>query len=272
MFPAFVRGRALDLCLLAALLATSACASRGPGTVSTSIPGPVAQKIPDAVAPRRKRPPRPAADSAALELAVTKRLAHRPLALALTKRTQKPELADRAAFVVVQEAKRLRMSPSLLAAVLLIENARLDSTVVSTQGAIGMMQVMPVHAGSYGCSSSDLLNLEANICHGARLLKTFLRRSGDMQVALRRYNGCVRGRHTPRCHRYPVRVLRTASRLRREILVSAAAIPESASPEIASSKDEAEVGDSISGTESGAESAGCGSFFACLRYKWSAPR
>jgi soluble lytic murein transglycosylase-like protein len=114
------------------------------------------------------------------------------------------------------------MSPSLLAAVLLVENRQLDSAAVSSQGAIGLMQVMPMHAGSYGCESADLMNVDANICHGARILHLYLVRSGSVTVALRRYNGCVRGANTPRCYRYPVRVLATAARLRRDILANAA--------------------------------------------------
>ena len=116
------------------------------------------------------------------------------------------------------------MSPSLLAAVLLIENRQLDSVAVSSAGAIGLMQVMPLHAGSYGCASSDLRTVDANICHGARILHLYMRRSRSVTVALKRYNGCVRGTNTPRCERYPARVLQTAARLRRDILVGAAPV------------------------------------------------
>jgi soluble lytic murein transglycosylase-like protein len=160
-------------------------------------------------------------DSAALEFAVTARLAHEPLARAIARRTRNPAMAERAAWAVTREAGRIRVSPSLLAAVLLIENRQLDSAAVSSQGAIGMMQVMPIHAGSYGCASADLTNLDANICHGARILQLYLTRSRSVTVALRRYNGCVRGANTPRCSRYPARVLQTAARLRRDILASA---------------------------------------------------
>jgi soluble lytic murein transglycosylase-like protein len=160
-------------------------------------------------------------DSAALEFAVTARLAHEPLTRAIARRTRNPAMAERAAWAVTREAGRIRVSPSLLAAVLLIENRQLDSAAVSSQGAIGLMQVMPIHAGSYGCGSADLTNVDANICHGARILHLYLVRSRSVTVALRRYNGCVRGANTPRCSRYPVRVLQTAARLRRDILASA---------------------------------------------------
>ena len=168
------------------------------------------------------RAPRPLMDSTALEFAVTARLAHEPLTRAIARRTRNPELAERAAWAVTREAGRLRISPSLLAAVLLVENRQLDSAAVSSQGAIGLMQVMPIHAGSYGCESDDLRSVDGNICHGARILHLYLVRSRSVTVALRRYNGCVRGANTPQCHRYPARVLQTAARLRRDLLANAA--------------------------------------------------
>jgi soluble lytic murein transglycosylase-like protein len=188
-----------------------------------------AGKAPAARGPAAKAPaavrapaPRVRVDSTALEFAVTARLAHEPLTRAIARRTRNPLLAERAAWAVTREAGRLRMSPSLLAAVLLVENRQLDSVAVSSQGAIGLMQVMPIHAGSYGCESADLMTVDANICHGARILHVYLVRSRSITAALRRYNGCVRGANTPRCYRYPARVLRTAARLRRDILASAA--------------------------------------------------
>ena len=171
--------------------------------------------------PTARPAPRVKVDSTALEFAVTARLAHEPLTRAIARRTRNSELAERAAWAVTREAGRLRMSPSLLAAVLLVENRQLDSAAVSSQGAIGLMQVMPIHAGSYGCESADLMNVDANICHGARILHLYLVRSRSVTVALKRYNGCVRGANTPRCYRYPVRVLATAARLRRDILANA---------------------------------------------------
>jgi soluble lytic murein transglycosylase-like protein len=183
---------------------------------SAAIPPPVVRKA------------KPPIDTTAVELAVTRRLAHEPLARAIARRTPNPDIAERAASAVTREAGRLRVSPSLLAAVLLIENRQLDTAAVSSQGAIGLMQVMPMHAGSYGCGSDDLRRLDANICHGASILHLYLRRTRSVAVALRRYNGCVRGANTPRCERYPVQVLRTAARVRRDILASASPADRSA--------------------------------------------
>ncbi len=168
----------------------------------------------------RARRPRPVIDSTALERALLARHSHAPLTRALVRRKAPPELADRIAEAVVREARRLRLSPSLLAGVLLVENRRLDTTAVSSAGALGLMQVMPLHAGGWGCESDNLRELDANICHGARILKRDVRRSSSLQVALRRYNGCVASAATPRCRRYPAQVLATAGRLRREMLAN----------------------------------------------------
>jgi soluble lytic murein transglycosylase-like protein len=281
------RGRASTLILAAVVLTATACASRipigAPGfpvPAAAETPPEMQKKAPPAkprkkiAEPKRVRPPAVRVDSAALELAVTREFAHGPLALALARRTSNPEMADRAASAVVREAERLRLSPSLLAAVLLIENAPLDSVAVSHQGAIGMMQIMPVHLGSFGCEA-DLVNVESNICHGARLLKHLVRRTGSIPAALKRYNGCVRGRNTPRCYRYPTRVLRTASRLRRDVLVSASkpaavyheALASETRPQSIPSQPVAGTDSTI--TPAGPANATCTTLVGCLRYRWS---
>jgi soluble lytic murein transglycosylase-like protein len=213
-------------------------------------------------------------DSVALERAIITEHAHWPLAIALARRSGNPEVAEQAAAALLAEASRQKLSPSLLGAVLLIENTPLDPSAVSSQGALGLMQVMPVHRGSYGCSP-DLISITDNICHGARILKHMVRRTKSVPLALKRYNGCVRGRNTPRCYRYPNRVLRTASRLRREMLLIAAdssigyeealaSVPRarrSGRPQLVMSEDSV-------GTETPAPMT-CASFFGCLRHRWS---
>jgi hypothetical protein len=139
-----------------------------------------------------------------------------------------------------------------------------------------LMQVMPMHVGNYRCLSGDLLNVEANICHGARLLQMHLRRTKSLEAALRRYNGCVRGRNTPRCQRYPVRVLHTAARLRREILVAGGKMAEAdeEEPEAAASRLDALPPDrpADSTIVASSEPARCDSFLGCLRDRWSRTR
>jgi soluble lytic murein transglycosylase-like protein len=305
MFPAICRGRALKSYGLAAVTLLSACASTGPGTpASFGTPGLMPARVP-AAAPRvpvagprvpvavprsavarkasvrKPRPvapvhPRTARDSAAMESVVTRRLAHRPLATALARRIRNPELAERVASAVVYEAGRAHISPSVLAAVLLIENAPFDTSAVSSEGAIGLMQVMPMHVGNYRCLSGDLLNVEANICHGARLLQMHVRRTKSLEAALRRYNGCVSGRNTPRCQRYPGRVMRTASRLRREILLAGAKLSDQSDedPEDVAARLDALPPDLPADTTAVASSepARCDSFLGCLRDRWSRTR
>jgi soluble lytic murein transglycosylase-like protein len=157
-------------------------------------------------------------DSAALERHVVARFEHLPLARFFFSRTRERDFSDRLARAIVKEAGYLQVEPSLLAGVLLTENAPLDVRARSSQGALGLMQVMHFHAGEYDCDSADLLQVESNICHGARVLGYYLKRTGNLRRALLRYNGCVSGTHTPNCRRYPSKVLRTASQVRREVL------------------------------------------------------
>ena len=308
--------RARELGRIAMVLLVAACASGGDAVPPVSIPEPLAIAVPGPVRPRTRpakpavparasipvrvpttrapapertpEPPRAArtrppvkvrVDSAAMERAITKRYTYEPLSLALAKRTRKAELADRVAAAVVYEAERNRISPSLLAAVLLIENAPFDTTAISSQGAVGLMQVMPVHIGGYGCPSRDLNSVEANICHGARILQQNIRRAkGAIPLALKRYNGCVRGRNTPRCHRYPGRVLRIASKLRHEMLVNAAGFEGGLPEDIAlagepgpavtvPSQSVLEPDTSVTITTTSASE--CTTFIGCLKHRWS---
>jgi soluble lytic murein transglycosylase-like protein len=160
----------------------------------------------------------PPIDSTSWEREVVARYDHLPLAQIL-RHSADPEIANRVARAIVKEARQLQLSPSLLTGVLLTENARLEPETVSHRGAIGLMQVMRFHAGVYDCDSDDLLQIEANICHGARVFAGYLKRTKDVRLALLRYNGCVRSSATPRCRRYPSKVLHQAERIRHQLLL-----------------------------------------------------
>jgi soluble lytic murein transglycosylase-like protein len=157
-------------------------------------------------------------DSAALERQVMARFEHWPLARSLFTRTKERVIAERIARAIVKEANYLQVEPSLLAGVLLTENAPLNVEARSSQGAIGLMQVMDFHAGEYDCDSDDLLQVEANICHGARVFGYYLKRTGSVRRALLRYNGCVSGNSTASCRKYPSKVMRNARQVRHELL------------------------------------------------------
>ncbi|MEP6687376.1 MAG: transglycosylase SLT domain-containing protein [Gemmatimonadales bacterium] len=127
-------------------------------------------------------------------------------------------LVRRISRAVVRESRRQQVSPALIAAVLVTENTTLRPNAQSSVGAQGLMQVMPMHAGAELCRSSDLVDVDSNICHGTLILARDLRRTSTSTAALLRYNGCVRGTNTPDCRRYPSRVLAKAGMVRRELL------------------------------------------------------
>jgi soluble lytic murein transglycosylase-like protein len=157
------------------------------------------------------------ADSATLEKEVVNRYDHLPLAQIFRRRAD-AHMANRVARAIVKEARQLQIPPSLLAGVLLTENSRLEPETVSHRGAIGLMQVMRFHAGVFDCDSDDLMQVEANICHGSRVFAGYLKRTKDVRSALLRYNGCTRSRATQSCRRYPGKVLREAEAVRQQLL------------------------------------------------------
>jgi hypothetical protein len=145
-----------------------------------------------------------------------------------TRQGASPELAALVAGSLVQEGRRTGLAPHLLLAVMLVENPWIKPDTTSHMGAIGLMQVMPFHAGSWGCPEGDLRIPEVNICYGAEILAHALGRSGgDLDRALLRYNGCVVGANTPTCHEYPswVRRARASVEQVREMPAEDAAVP-----------------------------------------------
>ena len=146
----------------------------------------------------------------------------------LARQGASPELAALVAGSLVQEGRRTGIAPRLLLAVMLVENPWIKSDTTSHMGAIGLMQVMPFHAGGWGCPEGDLTIPEVNICYGARILAHALGRTGgDMDLALLRYNGCVVGANTHNCHEYPswVRRARASVERVRETPVEESSVP-----------------------------------------------
>jgi soluble lytic murein transglycosylase-like protein len=192
------------------------------GALLLTPPAPAGTSAPKALAIDRPEPALDSvtetADSNTLEREVVDRYDHLPLAQIL-RRTANPVIANRVARAIVKESRELQLSPSLLAGVLLTENSRLEPRTVSRRGAIGLMQVMQFHAGVFDCDSDDLLQVEANICHGSRVFAGYLKRSNDVRLALLRYNGCVRSLATRSCRRYPSKVLQQAHQIREQLLL-----------------------------------------------------
>jgi soluble lytic murein transglycosylase-like protein len=143
----------------------------------------------------------------------------RKVAYSLRKYTSDTILAQRIAGAIVVEGGKKNLNPALLVGVLLTEDAKLDPRAKSSVGARGLMQVMPFHAGKWkGCSSADLFSIDSNICHGTSILADLIKRSPNVERALQRYNGCVRGTNTPNCHTYSGKVLRFAEQAATQML------------------------------------------------------
>jgi soluble lytic murein transglycosylase-like protein len=126
------------------------------------------------------------------------------------------------ADVAVREAYRRQVPPALVLGVLLTENDELKSTARSRQGAVGLMQI---HPGPWRPALGELFgrnlrNDTTNLRYGIYILSHFAKRSAEQEqdtstswrTALLRYNGCVTGKNTPDCHRYPDVVRREVQR------------------------------------------------------------
>ena len=119
------------------------------------------------------------------------------------------------AWPLVEQSYARGLDPATVVAVVLVESSG-KPTATSFVGARGLMQIMPMHEGQWGCGR-DLYDIEANLCHGTRILAWNLRRfRGDEDRALLAYNGCVNGTNTPNCHTYPSKVRRIRERVRAE--------------------------------------------------------
>ena len=139
----------------------------------------------------------------------------------LREHTDDSTMARRIASAVVAESRREQIDPALVVGVLLTENTTLNPHARSRVGARGLMQVMPLHRGRWGCGSANLYDVESNICHGVQIFADLLKRTPSTETALLRYNGCSRGTNTPDCARYPGIVLRRAQQARDRLLAFA---------------------------------------------------
>lgn len=136
-----------------------------------------------------------------------------PIERVLRQYSRDTALVEHISVALVREANRVDLEPRLLLAVLLVENPWLDPQIRSPVGAIGLMQVMPLHRGAWPQCDPDLEDVDANICHGAHIFAHYFRATNrDLDRALLRYNGCVNGTNTPNCHQYPNHVFARAGR------------------------------------------------------------
>ncbi|MDR2366751.1 MAG: lytic transglycosylase domain-containing protein [Deltaproteobacteria bacterium] len=88
--------------------------------------------------------------------------------------------------MIEEAARRHRISPALVKAVIQAES-KFDTQAVSSQGAVGLMQILPSTARSMGVSSPQ--EPYNNITAGVRYLKMLLEEFGnDEYLALAAYN------------------------------------------------------------------------------------
>ncbi len=137
--------------------------------------------------------------------------------------------ADSIAHFAVREAFLRGVPPAVIFGVMLTENAQFISHAKSNVGAVGLMQVYPKYWLKDLSKKFDDPNIEAdstNLRYGVFILEHYLKprgkkTAGGQQIAaqpsslmkgLLRYNGCVRGTNTPRCHTYPTKVAKYVER------------------------------------------------------------
>jgi hypothetical protein len=140
--------------------------------------------------------------------------------------------ADSIAHYVVREAFLRGIHPAVIFGVMLTENAQFVSRAKSNVGAVGLMQVYPKYwlkdlSKKFG--ASDIESDSTNIRYGVFILEHYLKPKakkqsapasgqvvaaapGSLMKGLLRYNGCVRGTNTPRCHTYPTKVQKYVER------------------------------------------------------------
>jgi Transglycosylase SLT domain len=138
--------------------------------------------------------------------------------------------ADSIAHFAVREAFLRGVPPAVIFGVMLTENAQFVSRATSNVGAVGLMQVYPKYWFKELSKKFQDPNIAAdstNLRYGVFILEHYLKprgrkaatpghivatQPGSLMKGLLRYNGCVRGTNTPRCHTYPSKVARYVER------------------------------------------------------------
>jgi soluble lytic murein transglycosylase-like protein len=99
------------------------------------------------------------------------------------------------------EATRAGLSPELVLAVIDIESA-FDPYAISPVGARGLMQVMPFWLREIGRPGDSLFRMQTNLRYGCTILKHYLdKEKGNLNLALRRYNGTRESAYTVKVDR-----------------------------------------------------------------------
>ncbi len=116
----------------------------------------------------------------------------------LASRVEDPEERLTILKTVHYEARRARLQPELVLAIINVES-NYDRFAISSAGARGLMQIMPFWLDEIGRPEDNLFHIQTNIRFGCTILSYYLEReNGDMYRALARYNGSVGKRWYPR--------------------------------------------------------------------------
>lgn len=116
----------------------------------------------------------------------------------LASRVKDPEERLTILKTVHYEARRARLQPELVLAIINVES-NYDRFAISSAGARGLMQIMPFWLDEIGHPEDNLFHITTNIRFGCTILSYYLEReNGDMYRALARYNGSVGKRWYPR--------------------------------------------------------------------------
>jgi soluble lytic murein transglycosylase-like protein len=117
-----------------------------------------------------------------------------------------PEERIRILTLVHMEAKRVKLPPELILAVIEVES-NFDRYAVSVAGALGLMQIMPFWLDEIGRPDDNLLHTDTNLRYGCTILRFYYdKEEGDLRRALGRYNGSLGKR------KYPNKVIDKLSR------------------------------------------------------------
>ena len=87
-----------------------------------------------------------------------------------------------------REGSGIGVDPLLIIAVMAIES-RFNPIAQSAGGALGLMQVMPRYHADKLAHGASMLDPQANIRLGARVLRDYIRRGGNDAAGLQLYNG-----------------------------------------------------------------------------------
>ncbi|MDH3637411.1 MAG: transglycosylase SLT domain-containing protein [Gammaproteobacteria bacterium] len=100
--------------------------------------------------------------------------------------------------LIYREARRARLQPYLVVAVIRVESA-FDRKAVSRTGALGLMQVKPFWIKELGHPDDDLFDIATNLRYGCTILRHYLNFTGNrLTDALAYYNGTFGETEYPR--------------------------------------------------------------------------